>query len=611
MPSTSFNNGLNGWTTTNGTEIFDAIDGDPPGSLRGTEGGSGLWYFSASPKYLGDMSGYYGGELSFDLRQDGAAKQLDEPDVILTGGGITLAYDFGPNPGTDWTHYSVDLALGEGWHIGSLTGRMASDLEIRTVLANLDSLLIRGEFVYGAVDDAANLDNVALVTGPPPPPPVFQGGDVVSDFSTGIDGWAFNGDVKQFRQVASDGNPGGYLEMADYATGPVCYFIAPEKFRGDKAEFYGGTLGFDLRQSKITNQVDRSDVIISGGGLTIVLDTSYNPGLDWTHYQVGLDVSSDWRIDKLSGAVATEAQIRQVLADITDMQIRGEFVNGPDTNGLDNVVMSAGDANVRLLSDASTGALLSNHDTLAQALLQASLGNAILIEDAAGAGDASYAVKANGLTVISDAALTSTLALKGVTAIALSGGNDMSVTGNARDNVVFGSDGDNRLRGLKGDDSLHGGNGRDVLIGNGGADLLLGDAGHDKLNGGGGKDRLKGGDGNDLLFGKAGNDVLKGGGGKDTLDGGAGNDKMYGNAGSDSFRFSKGFGNDTIYGFDANDDNEVIDLSRIAAITDFTDLSANHMDTVPGGVLIDDLAGNTIFLKGVDLADLHDADFNF
>lgn len=610
MPTTTFDNGLKGWTTTNGTEIFDGVAGDPPGSLRGTEGGSGVWYFVASNKYLGDMSDFYGGTLSFDLRQDGNASQFNDEDIILEGNGITLVWDAPDNPGTDWTSYSINLSLGSGWRIDSISGRIATEAEIRQVLASLDRLWIRGEFVNGTTDDAANLDNVGLVRNPAPPPD-FQGGRIVSDFSTGVDGWSFSGDVDQFRQVASDGNPGGYLEIVDYATGDTCYFVAADKFLGNKSAFYGGTLSFDLRQSSLSSQFNNPDVIIEGGGVTLVFDTASNPGTDWTSYEVTFDTATDWRIGTLGGAVATAAEIRQVLADITRLWIRGEFVVGDDTDGLDNVVMAARDKNVRLLEDATTGALLGNYGNLAKALDDAVDGNAILIEDAAGATASRYGVAANGLTVISDAALTSILALKGVASIALAGANHLAVNGNALDNAVFGSDGNNLLRGFKGNDTLSGGGGADSLIGGSGKDKLLGGKGYDLLNGGSGRDLLKGENGNDRLAGKNGNDTLKGGYGDDSLNGGLGDDVLNGGPGSDRFQFYGAFGNDTIIGFDANDDAEKIDLSAIAAITDFTDLVANHLSTVPGGVLIDDLAGNTILLKNVEIADLHGADFVF
>ncbi|MFT4960152.1 MAG: hypothetical protein ACI92Z_001229 [Paracoccaceae bacterium] len=41
MTISNFTSGLTGWSTTNGTETFETADGDPGGSIRGTEGGVG------------------------------------------------------------------------------------------------------------------------------------------------------------------------------------------------------------------------------------------------------------------------------------------------------------------------------------------------------------------------------------------------------------------------------------------------------------------------------------------------------------------------------------------------------------------------------------------
>jgi len=66
------------------------------------------------------------------------------------------------------------------------------------------------------------------------------------------------------------------------------------------------------------------------------------------------------------------------------------------------------------------------------------------------------------------------------------------------------------------------------------------------------EDTITGGNGKDVLNGAGGNDILSGGKGADVLNGGAGNDRMDGGEGNDIFIFSAGFGNDQIFGFDAN-----------------------------------------------------------
>ena len=75
---------------------------------------------------------------------------------------------------------------------------------------------------------------------------------------------------------------------------------------------------------------------------------------------------------------------------------------------------------------------------------------------------------------------------------------------------------------------------------------------------------LKGTDESDVIFGLGGNDYLLGGAGHDLLDGGAGNDYLYGGfggysagsgAGNDTYVFARGYGQDTIYDFDATRGN--------------------------------------------------------
>ncbi|PPB79351.1 hypothetical protein LV82_02978, partial [Albidovulum inexpectatum] len=56
---------------------------------------------------------------------------------------------------------------------------------------------------------------------------------------------------------------------------------------------------------------------------------------------------------------------------------------------------------------------------------------------------------------------------------------------------------------------------------------------------------------------------------------------------------------------------EKIDLSAVSAITNLADLMANHIAQVGADVVIDDLAGNTITLTGVSLANLDASDFVF
>jgi Ca2+-binding RTX toxin-like protein len=140
----------------------------------------------------------------------------------------------------------------------------------------------------------------------------------------------------------------------------------------------------------------------------------------------------------------------------------------------------------------------------------------------------------------------------------------------------------------------------DLVIGDDGANILLGLDGDDVLAGYGGSDDLAGGAGDDWLRGQDGDDVLAGGSGHDTLEGGVGNDV---------FVFTTGDGLDTVADFQVGAD--FIDISSLAAITDFVDLTANHMAQLGADLLIESGSGDQIVLVGVYVGDLSESTFLF
>ena len=527
--------------------------------MRATEGGSQVFAFTAPAAWLGDKSDYLSGTLSFDLKQDTDANQYEDSEVRLEGGGLVLHVDAGPNPGTDWTSYSVALDPTGGWTLGRFEGAPATRAEIAQVLADLMGVFIRGEYVQGTTGDASNLDNVVLREyAAPPPGPV-----ITSTFDTDTEGWFFANDGETLRHVPTGGNPGGYLEVDDEGDGRYWYFDAPVTFLGDRAAFSGGTLSFDLKQSSTTSQIDnQDDIVLLGGGLRLAYDTADNPGEDWTSYEVTLDTRTDWRLNSIDGVAATQAQIDRVLADLEALRIRGEFVFGADTGGLDNVRMQAPGSGSPVIryDNASDLNVVSTHAFFGPALAAAQPGNAIEILSAAAAPASAFTVNTGALTIISDAALTNLLALNGVAAITLQGANAMNVNGNALANRIQGSDGANTLNGFLGDDWLAGGGGNDGIYGGAGndtgfggdgADTIIGGDGDDVLLGLNGFDRLIGGTGNDRPFGGALADRLEGQGANDILDGEAGNDRLLGGVGFDTL--IGGFGNDRLEGNSQND----------------------------------------------------------
>jgi Ca2+-binding RTX toxin-like protein len=187
-------------------------------------------------------------------------------------------------------------------------------------------------------------------------------------------------------------------------------------------------------------------------------------------------------------------------------------------------------------------------------------------------------------------------------------GNDLLHGGDQADNL-FGGSGNDTGYGGQGLDRLFGGSGNDVLFGEDGRDGMFGESGNDSLYGGKGGDNFFAGTGNDYLSGGSGDDTLNANSGFDTLEGGAGNDMLRGNFNADVFVFAGGFGRDTIADFDAFNPWEKIDLRQVSAIADLDDLFANHLSQIGADTQISDGLGNTILLKGVQIADLDSSDF--
>jgi Ca2+-binding RTX toxin-like protein len=127
-------------------------------------------------------------------------------------------------------------------------------------------------------------------------------------------------------------------------------------------------------------------------------------------------------------------------------------------------------------------------------------------------------------------------------------------------------------------------------------------------NGTGGNDSLSGWSSYDNLDGGAGNDTLNGNAGLDQLVGGAGNDALTGGTGNDTFIFRAGFGQDTVWDFTAGAASEDVIKVQDGIFADFAAVQAASQQ-VGSDVVITADAANTITLKNVILANLHQDDF--
>jgi hypothetical protein len=119
------------------------------------------------------------------------------------------------------------------------------------------------------------------------------------------------------------------------------YFVAPTTYYGNQSSAYGTTLSFSLIQSfsEPPKQFPdgNGDVVLSGSGITLAYDLPNYPTIgSWTSYSISLSAGA-WRVGSDTGAFATDAQIQSVLSNVTSLQIRAEYQDGADTDGLDTV----------------------------------------------------------------------------------------------------------------------------------------------------------------------------------------------------------------------------------------------------------------------------------
>jgi alkaline phosphatase D len=364
----NFDENLEGWSVTGGgaTPAWKTADaGADGGYAESSDAQDGVfWYWSAPSKFLGDRRTAHGQNLRFRIWESdtGTDSGGTVPDVILKGDNTTLVMDLPPFAPGVWTDVSVRLAEDAGWKLGNLSGPAPDTNTMLKVLANLISLEIRGEYRSGP--DTGRLDSVVLEMSALPQPADLP---ITSDLNRNDEGWTVYGDAQggsskpTWRATGGTGN-GAYVEATDNVQGGVWYWSAPPNFLGNLSSALGRTLTFHLRQSATTNQFTAADVILEGGGHRLIFMNRYHPATTWTMYSVPLRAQSGWHVDTIDGRMPTSDEFRETLTFLEALQIRGEYITGADTDGLDTVALGApalipGDADLDLqvsMTDAIT-----------------------------------------------------------------------------------------------------------------------------------------------------------------------------------------------------------------------------------------------------------------
>lgn len=153
---------------------------------------------------------------------------------------------------------------------------------------------------------------------------------ISSTFDTGAEGWSAldqTGHDYTSSWQNTGGDPDGFLQGTETTpNGGTGYFIAPSKFLGNLSAYAGGNLTYDFKVIQGSDYFSDADVIISNGANSVSWTPNINPvGGGWVAFQVQLNQAN------------FGSNLALILSNVTEFQIRGEFISGPEVEGLDNV----------------------------------------------------------------------------------------------------------------------------------------------------------------------------------------------------------------------------------------------------------------------------------
>lgn len=172
-------------------------------------------------------------------------------------------------------------------------------------------------------------------------------GDVVSDFEVDEEGWIIVdlpnalGDPPPIMNSyaveysSTDGNPGGHIWKFD-PSAIWFHFSAPAKFLGDKSDYYGGRITYDMSTTLNDGDASYPAVILIGAGKTLFYPSQW-PQTTFTPFNIRL-LPTGWKVsDYEDGAEPTAEEMKEVLADFEALYIDGDWSTADELSRLDNV----------------------------------------------------------------------------------------------------------------------------------------------------------------------------------------------------------------------------------------------------------------------------------
>jgi len=164
--------------------------------------------------------------------------------------------------------------------------------------------------------------------------------NLTSTFDFGDEGWNFAGDAN-VSWIERGGNPGGFLLGEDAKENSTWYYVSPKSWSGNWTLHIGDNLSFDIRlideDDGINLNFDDILKIYSLNGTSTAWPGSTVPwpkeparGV-WTHYEIAL-VPSSFGVNK--------SEFLEIMGHVENISIRGEYSDGRDLEGLDNVIVA-------------------------------------------------------------------------------------------------------------------------------------------------------------------------------------------------------------------------------------------------------------------------------
>ncbi len=174
---------------------------------------------------------------------------------------------------------------------------------------------------------------------------------ITSNFSASDEGWKVfdtqTGGTYTPTYNSAGGNPGGYISYSTSGGYTGIYFQAPAKFLGNLSLAYNQTFNFDIYVSSVGADNTNNDVIFTNSsiGITLVYQLPTKPvNNKWNSYSITMNESfANWHVGNYIGSVPTKTQMKQMLQNISTMQIRLKYLSGNTftyTSQLDNVILN-------------------------------------------------------------------------------------------------------------------------------------------------------------------------------------------------------------------------------------------------------------------------------